>query len=65
MSESVQEFLNSFDRLTEEDRQLAAFEILKRTREFEYPDLDDETLAQIADETWLMYDAEEAADGRP
>lgn len=26
----------------------------------EYPPLDDETLAQIADETWLEYDIREA-----
>jgi hypothetical protein len=36
---------------------------MKRTREFDYPPLDDETMAQLADETFQMYDADEATDG--
>jgi hypothetical protein len=64
MSEAVQELLNSFDRLPEPERWEAFYLILKRSQEFEYPPLDDETLAQVADETFLMYDAEEAADGQ-
>jgi hypothetical protein len=63
MSEAVQELLNSFDRLPESERWEAFYQILQRSQKFEYPPLDDETLAQIADETFLMYDAEEAADG--
>ena len=31
----------------------------------DYPDLDDETLAQVADELWQIYDADEAANGHP
>jgi hypothetical protein len=64
MSESVQEFLNSFDRLPESERWEVFYQILKRAQEFEYPPLDDETLAQIADETFQMYDADEAANGQ-
>ncbi len=64
MSEAVQELLNSFDRLPEPERWEAFSQILKRAQEFDYPELDDETLCQIADETFLMYDAEEAADAR-
>ena len=64
MSESAQELLNSFDRLPESERREVFYQIMKRAQEFEYPPLDDETLAQIADETFLMYDADEAADGR-
>jgi len=63
MTRSVQELLESFDRLPESEQREAFSEILKRGMKFDYPDLDDETLAQIADETFLMYDAEEAADG--
>ena len=62
MTQSVQEFLESFDRLPESEQREVFSEILKRGMKFDYPDLDDETLAQIADETFLMYDAEEAAD---
>jgi hypothetical protein len=64
MSEAVQELLNSFDRLPEPDRWEAFCQIMRRSQELEYPPLDDETLAQIADETFLMYDAEETADGQ-
>ena len=63
MTQAVQELLNSFDRLPESERLEALAEILKRTQEMEYPPLDDETLAEIADETWQMYDADEAANG--
>jgi hypothetical protein len=61
MTQAVRELLNSFDRLPGAEQQEALSEILKRTQEFEYPPLDNETLAQIADETWQMYDADEAA----
>jgi TorA maturation chaperone TorD len=61
MTQAVQELLDSFDRLPESERLEALSELLKRTQAFEYPPLDDETLAQIADETWQMYDADEAA----
>jgi hypothetical protein len=63
MTQAVQELLESFDRLPESDRLEALAEILKRTQERESPPLDDEILAQIADETWQMYDEEEAANG--
>jgi hypothetical protein len=36
---------------------------LPYTVEGEWPSLDDEALAQIADETWLEYDAREADQG--
>jgi len=60
MSEAVQELLKSFDRLPDSERQEALSAILKRAQELEYPPLDDETLSRIADETWQMYDADEA-----
>jgi hypothetical protein len=64
MSDAVQELLNSFDALSESDRHEASVEILRRSQECELPSLDDETLAQIAEETFLMYDAEEATHGK-
>jgi hypothetical protein len=54
MSDSVQEFLNSFDRLPESERREALSEILKRAQKFDYPDLDDETLAHVADQLWQI-----------
>jgi hypothetical protein len=64
MSNAVQELLNSFDRLPEAERREVFSEILKRGQEFEYPDLDDEMLVRLAEETFLIYDAEDAANDR-
>jgi hypothetical protein len=64
MSNAVQELLNSFDRLPEAERREVFTEILKRNQEFESPDLNDEMLARLAEETFLSYDAEEAVDAR-
>jgi hypothetical protein len=61
MTRAVQELLNSFDLLAESDQLVAFSEIMKRARRFDSPDLDDETLAHVADEFWQIYDAEEAA----
>jgi hypothetical protein len=61
MMESAAEFLKAFDRLPESDQKEVAFEILKRTAHFDYPSLDEEDLARIADETFQLLDAEEAA----
>jgi hypothetical protein len=60
MTQAAQDLLNAFDRLSEAERREVVYELLKRARKFDYPDLDDETLAQIADELWQLYDAEEA-----
>jgi hypothetical protein len=57
---SVRDLLGAFDRLTGPDQLEFLAEILRRTREMEWPPLDDEALAQIADETFLEYDAREA-----
>ena len=60
-TQSVREFLDSFDRLTASERREALPQIWKRAEEFGYPPLTDEELARIADETFRSYDAEEAA----
>ena len=62
MTSSVRSFLESFENLTEHEKHDAAAEILRRTIPTEYPPLDDEALAQIADLTFLELDAREAAD---
>ncbi len=64
MTQAVQELLKSFDNMPESERHEVYVEILKRAQVHDYPDLDGEALAQIADETFLMYDEEEAANGK-
>ena len=62
MTASVKSVLDAFDGLSEAERHDVVVEIFRRTASQDYPDLDDETLAQIADETFLELDAREAAD---
>ena len=64
MTQAVLELLKTFETLQESEQQEAIIALLKRVQEMDYPPLDDETLAQIADETFLQYDADEAADRR-
>jgi hypothetical protein len=62
MTTAVRVLLESFDALSEAERQEAAVEILRRvTPEGE---LSDQALVETADELFRMLDAEEAADGR-
>jgi hypothetical protein len=57
---AVQALLDSFDSLSEPERQEAAVEILRRLSvEGELPD---QALAEAADELFRMLDAEEEAD---
>ena len=62
MSAAVQQLLDAFARLSEEERHVALIEILKRADQLEYPPLDDETIDRIADEAFVEYDLREAAD---
>jgi hypothetical protein len=64
MTASVQDLLDSFDRLPEPERWEAAAEILRRTSHLDLPPLD-ESLSLRAEELFLELDAREAADGRP
>jgi len=64
MTSTVQQFLESFDRLSADEQREAASEILQRTRDLDYPPLDDETRDRLAEEVFLELDAREAADGR-
>lgn len=66
MTAAVRSILESFERLSDAEQHQAATEILRRTATLDYPPLDDEALAQIAELTFLELDAREAADeGRP
>ena len=60
----VRDLLDAFDRLTDDDRRDFFSEIMRRTKDLEWPPLDDETINQIADESFLEYDIREAADAQ-
>lgn len=62
MSTAVQGFLATFERMTVEEQREAFAELLRRSRDLEYPPLDDETINRIADESFLEYDRREAED---
>ena len=62
MSTAVQVLLESFDALSETERQEAALEILRRvTLE---GDFSEQVQVEAADELFRILDAEEAANGR-
>ena len=63
MSTSAQLVLESFDRLSSSEKREVVDHILRRTRELDWPPIDDETIDRIADESVLEYDLREAADG--
>ncbi len=67
LSEPVRDLLRAFDRLNEDDRRDFVSEIMRRTKDLEWPPLDEEAISRIADESFLEYDLREAADahGRP
>jgi hypothetical protein len=64
MIDQVQNLIMAFDRLTEVQQREFATEVLRRTRDLEWPPLDDETIDRIADESFLEYDIREAADAQ-
>ncbi|PSB23625.1 hypothetical protein [Stenomitos frigidus] len=59
MTASVQELLNTFDRLTDSARLDLALEILKRTAHLDFPPLSDESLVLNAEELFLELDEQE------
>jgi hypothetical protein len=63
MKKSVENLLESFERLTEDAKREAAAEILKRSAKFKLPPLDDEALLEAADNIFLELDKEESRHG--
>jgi hypothetical protein len=61
MTTAVQHVIEAFGRLSQSEQQEAAALILRSVTELDYPPLDDEALAQIADLSFQEYDAREAA----
>jgi len=55
--------LESFDRLSSTEKREVVDEILRGTRDLDWPPIGDEAIDRIADETFLEYDLREAADG--
>ena len=64
MSDQVQSLIKEFDRLTEGEQRDFVVEVLRRTRDLQWPPVDDETIDRIADESFVEYDVREAADVR-
>jgi hypothetical protein len=56
----VRDLLSAFERLTECDQREFVAAILRRTRELEWPSLDEETINRIADGSFQEYDMREA-----
>jgi hypothetical protein len=61
MSTTVQEILDSFERLPEGEKRELAAEIIRRTAHLELPPLTDEDLILIAEELFLELDKREPA----
>ena len=61
MTKSVEELLNSFDKLPEAEKRELASEIIKRSLTLDLPDISDDTLLAAADQIFLKLDNEESA----
>jgi hypothetical protein len=64
MTSSVQQLLQSFDLLPDTEKREVAWEILRRTVNFDLPALSDEELVLRAEELFLEIDRQEARDER-
>ncbi len=65
MTQAVQDFLDTFDRLPESLKREAFAELLQRAKSLEFDLLSDDELLHAADELFLDLDRREAADERP
>jgi hypothetical protein len=63
MSTNTREVLSAFEKLSAAEKHEVTVEILRRSAQD--PDLPEPALAQLADELFLRYDAEEAARADP
>jgi hypothetical protein len=62
MTSSVQHLLHSFDLLPETEQRAVAWEILRRTVNFDFPSLSDDELVLSAEALFLELDRQEAHD---
>ena len=65
MTRAVQRLLDSFDALTDAEKQAAATEVIRRSLRLAQPPLPDDALVAAADELFLELDVREAADAQP
>jgi len=63
MTRSVQDLLETFDRLPEQDKREATAEILRRVRKYDFDPLSDDALILAAEELFLGLEAREGNDG--
>ena len=64
MNTMAQLVLESFDRLSSQEKREVLDGIIRRSRSLDWPPLDDEAIDRIADETFLEYDRREANDDK-
>lgn len=64
MTEAVQGLLQTFDALTDAEKQEATVQLLRRAVEDESGDVPEDALVAAAEELFLELDAQEAADGQ-
>ena len=64
MTLAVKQLLKSFDELSDEERQSAAAQLLRRTLQDVPPDLSEDALIAAAEEVFLELDSREADDGK-
>ena len=60
MTRSVEELLNSFEKLPEAEKRELVSEIIKRSRSLDLPQLSDNSLIVAADEVFLQLDKDES-----
>ena len=64
MTEAVQGLLQTFDALTDAEKQEATVQLLRRAVEDESGDVPEDALVAAAEELFLELDAREAVDGQ-
>lgn len=64
MTEAVRQLLQTFDTLTDAEKQDAVVQLLRRLVEEEAGDIPDDSLVAAAEELFLDLDAREAAGGQ-
>ena len=62
MTTATQHFLDSFDLLSEAEKQIVLCELLQRVRDFDLPPLSEEDLVANAEALFLELDRREATD---
>ena len=60
MTRSVEELLNSFEKLPEAEKRELVSEIIKRSLALELPQLSDDSLIVAADQVFLQLDKDES-----